>query len=143
MVDLGISWLKVEEPEPTWMSKYNLVCGFCFCMFLFLNAFHLFSRVQGNFFHYLQFVRPKDFIVTGRYFRLLQPELVQCVWLYDPWAFHPAAAVCRGCGNRAWSKEVDVGRELTEVFARRTCDFKALKTQESAFQQANRVGTGQ
>ncbi|CAK9051743.1 Uncharacterized protein SCF082_LOCUS28375 [Durusdinium trenchii] len=24
-----------------------------------------------------------DFIVTGRYFRLLQPELVQCVWLYD------------------------------------------------------------
>lgn len=24
-----------------------------------------------------------DFIITGRYFRLLQPELVQCVWLYD------------------------------------------------------------
>ena len=24
-----------------------------------------------------------DFIVTGRYFRLLQPELIQCVWLYD------------------------------------------------------------
>ncbi|CAJ1373238.1 unnamed protein product [Effrenium voratum] len=24
-----------------------------------------------------------DFIVTGRYFRLLQPELVECVWLYD------------------------------------------------------------
>eukprot|EP00439_Symbiodinium_sp_Y106_P044249 s435_g5.t1 len=29
-----------------------------------------------------------DFIITGRYFRLLQEDLVQCVWLYDK--FQPA-----------------------------------------------------
>jgi hypothetical protein len=41
--------------------------------------FLAFSKHQ---FQSLGSTSPQDFIITGRYFRLLQPELVQCVWLY-------------------------------------------------------------
>lgn len=47
---------------------------------------------------HLAALEPEDFIITGRYFRLLQPDLIQCVWLYD------ARSSCwgaMGCQHRA------------------------------------------